>query len=400
MTKVITPIIFIIDIKIILRRTIIIMQFIRKYLKPILLIIVIVFVVSIFYGLGQYRSSGNRSQNVGNIIAEVNGEGISYQQWQNAFLSFISRYDNQTLSSINDETLAFLKNSITEQLINTTLLYQYAEDQKINVSANELNDEIEQIKNSFNSEAEFNEALKRSNLTLNQLKDSLTEQLMINKAITREYEKINITEEEITQYYEENKTYFFQPEKRKISHILVENREDAELFLKQLKDGLVQFDKLAQEKSIDPSAEKGGDLGYITRGQMVPEFEEAAFSLEIGEISDIVETEYGYHIIKCDDIQAEKQLSLEEAKDTIKTILTNQKQNEAIEALLTQLREGADIKIHYDFTSELATKEEVENQDQDQLTEIETAAIENQQGEGNVNENNTSQKELEEEIRE
>ncbi|KUK99127.1 MAG: protein secretion (post-translocation chaperonin) [Parcubacteria bacterium 32_520] len=374
------------------------MQFIRKNLKPILLIIVIAFVVSIFYGLGQYRSSGNRPQNVGNMIAEVNGEGISYQQWQNAFLSFISRYDNQTLSSISDETLAFIKNNITEQLINTTLLYQYAQDQKLNVSANELNDEIEQIKNSFNSEVEFNEALKRSNLTLNQLKNSLTEQLMINKAITREYEKINITEDEIARYYKENKAYFYQPEKRKISHILVENREDAELFLKQLKDGLVQFDKLAQDKSICPSAEKGGDLGYITRGQMVSEFEEAAFSLEIGEISAIVETEYGYHIIKCDDIQKEKQLSLEEAKDDIKTILTNQKQNEAIEALLTQLREGADIKIHYDFTSELAAKEEVENQNQEQITE--TPALENQQGEGNVNENNTSQKELEEEIRE
>lgn len=175
----------------------------------------------------------------------------------------------------------------------------------------------------------------------------------------------------------------------------MENREDAELFLKQLKDGIVQFDKLAQDKSIDPSAEKGGDLGYITQGQMIPEFEEAAFSLEIGEISDIVETEYGYHIIKCDDIQKEKQLSLEEAKDDIKTILTNQKQNEAIEALLTQLREDADIKIHYDFTSELAAKEEVENQNQEQITE--TPALENQQTGENINENNASQEETVEE---
>ncbi|MDD4896274.1 MAG: peptidylprolyl isomerase, partial [Atribacterota bacterium] len=205
------------------------MQFIRKNIKPILLAIVIVFVVSIFYGLGQYRSSGSRSQQVGNMIAEVNGIGISYQQWQNTFMNFISRYDNQTLSSISDEVLASLKNNITEQLVNSTLIYQYAEKQNISIPDSDVNNEIEQIKSSFNSDQEFNNALSKNNLTLNQLKDNLNRQLMINKVVQNEYDKIAISEEEITQYYEENKSYFFQSEKRKISHILVEDKEEAEL---------------------------------------------------------------------------------------------------------------------------------------------------------------------------
>ena len=341
------------------------MQFIRNNMKPVLLAIVIVFIASIFYGFGQHRrSTGNQIQHAGNIIAEVNGNAITYQQWYNAYMGLISRYDSQTLSSIGDELLANLKNNVTEQLINTTLLHQFAEKQNISVSSDDVNGEIEQIKANFDSEQEFNDALKRNNLTLNQLRESLKSQIKVDKAIQNEYDKIDTSDEELAQYYEENRSYFFQPEKRKISHILVEDQEEAELLRSQLNEGLLNFEQTAKDKSTCPSAEQGGDLGYIMRGQMVSEFEEVAFSLEVNELSNVVKTEYGYHILQCYDIQEEKQLSLEEAEDNIKNILTNQKQNEAIQSLLTQLREEADIKVIYDFTSELEPKEETKDIDQ------------------------------------
>lgn len=349
------------------------MQFIRKNIKPVLLVIVVAFIVSIFYGLGQYRRSSTTSpQQVGNLIAEVNGTGISYQQWQKAFTSFVSRYDSQTLSAISDELLASLKNNITEQLVNSTLLYQYAEKQNINVTTADLDREVEEIKSSFSSEQEFNDALRKNNLTLNQLKDNLKRQIRIDKAVQNEYDKINISDEEIVQYYEENKSAFFQPEKRQISHILVEDEEEAELLRNQLNEGLIEFTQTAKDKSICPSAEQGGDLGYIMRGQMVPEFEEVAFSLEKGQLSNVVKTEYGYHILQCGDIQEEKQLTLDEAQDSIKSILAYQKQNESIQSLLAQLKENADIKIHFDFTSELETKKESEDKTPTQETEIST----------------------------
>jgi len=364
------------------------MQFIRKNLKPILLVMVVAFIVSIFYGLGQYRSSGNSQQSTGSLIAEVNNTGISYQQWQNAFSSFISRYDNQTLSNMTDQTLASIKNSVTEQLINSILLYQYAQGKNIEIPENDINEEIEAVKNNFDSEAEFNEALKRNNLTLNQLKDDIKRQLMIGKAIEREYEEIEITEEEISTYYEENKEIFFEPEKRKIRHILVEDKEEAQKILNQLNDGMVDFENLAREKSICPSSEQGGDLGYIRRGQMVQEFETAAFSLEIGEMSDIVETEYGYHIIKCEDITEEHQPSLEEAREDIENVLKSQKQNAAIEALVTRLREDSDVIIHYDFTSEIETTEQPDTEELSEESELEDS--ENQQEEEAVEEEITS----------
>lgn len=340
------------------KESLVIMQFIRKNVKPILLIIVVAFVVSIFYGLGQYRSSGSRAQQTGNIIAEVNGSKISYQEWHSVFTNLISRYDNQVLSNIGDELLATIKNNITEQLIDSTLLYQYAEKEKIDIPSTKIDGEIGRIKDSFETENDFNEALKRNNLSVNQLKDSIKKQFMIDEVIQEAYDTVSITDEEIEEYYEEHKSYFLQPERIRISHILVEDKEEAQLILDQLKEGTVDFESIAREKSICPSAEKGGDLDYVYRGQMVTPFEEAAFNLKVGELSDIVETEFGYHIIKCFDIQEEKQLSLEEKKEDIKNMLSYPKQNEAIEKLIARLKEEADIKIYYDFTSEIERKAE------------------------------------------
>jgi parvulin-like peptidyl-prolyl isomerase len=362
------------------------MQFIRRNIKPILIIIIVAFIVSIFYGLGQYRSSGNRQQATGGLIAEVNNTGISYQQWQNAFSNFISRYDNQTLSNMSDQTLAYVKNSVTEQLVNSILLYQHAQEKNITISESDINEEIEKIKNSFETESDFNDAIKRSNLTLNQLKDDIRRQLMIGEVIEQENDKVEVTEEEISKYYEEHKDYFFEPEKRKIRHILVEDKEEAQKILNQIKDGMVDFEKAAREKSICPSSEQDGDLGYITRGQMVKEFETVAFSLEAGEISEVVKTEYGYHIIRCEDIQEEHQQTFEEAKGTIKENLRSQKENSAIEALLTQLREESDVIIHYDFTSELEPTEQSDTEKSSEEDVPEAIEEDNQQEEKEITE--------------
>jgi parvulin-like peptidyl-prolyl isomerase len=287
---------------------------------------------------------------------------------------------------MSDQTLAYVKNSVTEQLVNSILLYQHAQEKNITISESDINEEIEKIKNSFETESDFNDAIKRSNLTLNQLKDDIRRQLMIGEVIEQENDKVEVTEEEISKYYEEHKDYFFEPEKRKIRHILVEDKEEAQKILNQIKDGMVDFEKAAREKSICPSSEQDGDLGYITRGQMVKEFETVAFSLEAGEISEVVKTEYGYHIIRCEDIQEEHQQTFEEAKGTIKENLRSQKENSAIEALLTQLREESDVIIHYDFTSELEPTEQSDTEKSSEEDVPEAIEEDNQQEEKEITE--------------
>lgn len=324
------------------------MRIIRKKMKIILIIVIAFFGVSIFYGLGQYRSSQQRKL----YIAEVNGVGITFNQWQTAFSNAISRYDDITLSSMDQSLINSFKNNILEQIINYELLFQQAKKEKVKISKGDINLEIEKIKDNFSSPEEFNKVLKANKLTLTQLKDDIKRQLMIKYILEETQSKINITDDELLEYYNKNKESFFESEKVHARHILVETEEEAKNIIRQLNEGIIDFAELAKEKSICPSAENGGDLGFFAKGQMVKEFEEAAFSLKPGEISEIVKTEFGYHIIKCEEIKEEYSPSFEEVTDQINNILRYQRENEATLALISRLKEEANIIINYDFESE------------------------------------------------
>lgn len=320
----------------------------RKKMKPILIIIIVFFGISIFYGLGQYRSSQERKL----YIAEVNGVGITYNQWQNTFLNAISRYDDKTLSSMDQSLINSFKKNILEQIINYELLFQQAEKEKVKISQSNINLEIDKIKDNFSTPEEFNEVLKANKITLTQLKDDIKRQLMIKYILEEAVSKINITDDNLIEYYNKNQESFFEPEKVHARHILVETEEEAKNIIYQLKEGIIDFAELAKEKSICPSAEKGGDLGFFARGQMVKEFEDAAFSLKPGEISEIVKTEFGYHIIKCEEKKEEHSPSFEEVKDQINNTLSYQRENEETLALISKLKAEANIVINYDFESE------------------------------------------------
>ena len=334
-------------------------------MKIILIVVIAAFGVSIFYGLGQYRSSGGQKRTY--YIAEVNESGITSDQLQKTFLNAISRYDDKTLSSLDQSAIASFKKNILDQLIDYELFYQQAQKEKVKISNDEINLEIDKIKDNFSSPEEFNEALKANNITLAQLKEDIKRQLMINSILEETRNQISITDEELLEYYNENKESLFEPEQVHARHILVETKEDANILLLQLKEGLTDFAELAKEKSIGPSAPSGGDLGFFTRGQMVKEFEDAAFALEQGEISDVVQTEFGYHIIKCEEKKEEYSPTFEEAKERISNTLSSQRENEAISALISRLREEAAIVYNYDFDAEIeslkASAEESQSSD-------------------------------------
>jgi len=170
--------------------------------------------------------------------------------------------------------------------------------------------------------------------------------LLSNEFIQR-YTKVTVTEEEVRRYYQENKDKFKTPEQISARHILVKTEQEAKEILNQLKAG-EDFSKIAMEKSIAPSKNKGGNLGWFSRGKMVPEFEKVAFSLGPGQISDVVKTRFGYHIIKVDAKTPERQKSFEEVRTSIEDILRRQKQQALINKLQKELWQKAKVEVHWD----------------------------------------------------
>jgi len=153
------------------------------------------------------------------------------------------------------------------------------------------------------------------------LKSTILKQFAINKVLGN----IRISDEEIGSFFKENAAQFVNPKTIQASHILVETQEKAEEIIKELNDGL-SFEEAAKEYSSCPSKEKGGDLGYFSRGQMVPEFEEVAFDMEHHTISQPVKTQFGYHIIKVTGETEEKAMTLEEVKPQLEKQLLGEKQ--------------------------------------------------------------------------
>ena len=172
-----------------------------------------------------------------------------------------------------------------------------------------------------------------------------TQQVLIDAGIKVEiYDKVKLSEEEIAEYYEENKEEFIKDEEYHLRHILVETLKEAEAVLEKIISG-ADFAELAKERSHCPSREKGGDLGFIARGRTVKPFEDAAFTLKIGEISEVVKTQFGYHVIKLEEISPERQKTLEEAKVEIEFIILPEKEQQAFTRWLSSLKDEANVQI-------------------------------------------------------
>jgi len=158
------------------------------------------------------------------------------------------------------------------------------------------------------------------------------------------YDKVKLSEEEIAEYYKENKEDFIKEEEYHLRHILVETQEEAEAILEKISGG-ADFAELAKENSLCPSREKGGDLGFIARGMTVKPFEDVGFALKVGEISEVVKTQFGYHIIKLEEISPERQKTLEESRIEIEYILLPEKQQDAFTNWLLSLKDEYNVQI-------------------------------------------------------
>ncbi len=178
--------------------------------------------------------------------------------------------------------------------------------------------------------------------TLEQLKKSLLAQYSVSKLMST----IDVSEDEAQEYYNSNKDLFRSPESVTASHILIDTLEKAEEILKEINDGL-EFADAAQKYSSCPSKNSGGTLGKFGKGQMVPEFENAVFSMNVGDISSPVKTQFGYHLIQLNEKSESHDLTFDEAKKDILNKIKYEKQSKAYTEKQNELKEKYSVEYKY-----------------------------------------------------
>ena len=231
---------------------------------------------------------------------------------------------------------------------------QEAQDQDIEVKEERIERRLEELKAGFASDEEFHQALREEKLTEAKLKRRIEEDLMMSLLIDREVRgRTQVGENEIRLFFEENRERFKEPEEVGLSHIFIRVKEGevwkerkGEELLRRLREG-VDFSLLAREYSQGPTAEAGGGLGFLRRGELSPEFEVAISELEVGEISDLIKLGDGFHIIKLEGRKAARLMELSEVKDIIEALIFAEKAEERYREWVQELKKEAHIEIRY-----------------------------------------------------
>jgi parvulin-like peptidyl-prolyl isomerase len=292
-----------------------------------------------------------------NVAARVNGEVISVEQLDTQVAQLKKQYPQMFEGADGEGRLLDFKQRLLDNLINQELVKQAAEEKGISVSDGDVDKQIEQLKAGFKDDAQFEAAIKQAGMTVETLETQIREQLLTQKLIESLAADGAATEAEIKAYYDKNKTQFFEKEAKRASHILFkpEDKKTAEKVLKEVKDG-GEFASLAKQYSADTAtAAKGGDLGWPTT-PFVPEFQAALDKLKVGQTSALVQTPYGWHIIRVTDERDGSQKKLADVKDQITQILAQQRKADAYQKFLDGLREKAEIEIVLPELKQAASK--------------------------------------------
>src|SRR4030042_351634 len=287
-------------------------------------------------------------------VAVVNGTVISQEEFERNMIP-VQEYIGASGNSLSAADLARVKKMVLEEIIRNELLYQECLKNNVEIDDDEINKKYESEKSQFSSDAEFQQRLKELNNSEEMYKSQIKRVLAIQRLINQKF-KPTVPDQDIRKYYDDNPDQFKQKSQVRASHILISvdssatkaqkdaARKEIEALLSRIKGG-EDFAAIAKEKSQCPSSANGGDLGFFSKGDMVEPFEEAVFSIKPGEISNIVETQFGYHIIKLTDKKDEKTIGFEEAKEEISRSLKREKIAESYNKFYADLRDKANVDI-------------------------------------------------------
>jgi peptidyl-prolyl cis-trans isomerase C len=288
------------------------------------------------------------------VAAKVNGVPITTLELNRSFQAHVQ----VPYSTVQEDPRAKeVLRQILDNLIDRELLLQRAKSLKMAVPAQQVDTQMQQLLQRFPSKEAFDQALTAQNLTLDSVKKDVESQLLRQQLVKKEIlDKVNVSAGDVQTFYDKNKGKYVEEEQVRARHILIKvppevsPTDEAKLkgkaddALKRVKQG-EDFAGLATELSDDGSKENGGDLGFFPRGRMVPAFEEVAFTLQPGQTSDVVRSQFGYHIIKVEDRKTGRALAFDEAKSQVKDDLTQQQTYERYQQYMAGLRSKAKVEV-------------------------------------------------------
>ena len=292
-------------------------------------------------------------QQLPEVVARVNGEDVKKAEFEQMVRTIERRAGQPIPADRRDEIMR----GALDQLVVYTLLSQESRNRHIAIDEAEINQKMQQLRSQFPNQEAFDKALKERGMTVDSLRHDARVDLSVTKLMDAELaNQAAVSDQECKDFYQKNPDRFAQPEAVRASHILIrvdekadaatkkKARTEIDAVLKQARAG-ADFAKLAQQHSQDGSAAQGGDLNYFPRGQMVPAFEQAAFALKPGQISKVVETQFGYHIIKVTDYKAARTVPYDEASGQIRQFLTEQKKQQHADEFIAGLKKKSKIEV-------------------------------------------------------
>lgn len=267
----------------------------------------------------------------GGNVASVNGQNITRAD-----------FDHKLESSPSAK-------QVLNQMVQQSLIDQYARDKKIDISQADIDKKEAETKAKF-PPGQFEQILKNQGLTEQDVQTILRQQLILEKAVAPQ---VHVSDADVKAYFDKNHAVFDKPEQVRARHILVADLKTANEVLAKLKAG-GSWDALAKQYSTDPaSKDKGGELGFFGKGQMVPQFQDAAFNAKVGQIVGPIKSPFGYHIIQVEEKKPAVKASLASASAQIRQQLTQQQEQQQYPVFLQQLRAAANIAVYDDRYKDL-----------------------------------------------
>jgi peptidyl-prolyl cis-trans isomerase C len=287
------------------------------------------------------------------VLARVNGEAITRGEFELAVKTVEARAGQPVPAEQRNEVLR----GLLDEMVTLRLLKQEVTRQQVAVTDADLDAQMKRLRGEFPNDKAFQAALKSQQMSLDQLRTETRANMAVGKLLEKEIgPKVEVKPTDVSTFYEKNPDKFQQPEAVRASHVLIGVAEGADAaakkaarakaddVLKQARAG-ADFAELAKKYSNDVSAPRGGDLSFFPKGQMVPAFDAAAFALQPGQVSDVVETPFGFHVIKVTERRPATTVPFGEVAPRIEQFLRQQRQQEQTKAYVEALKGKNKVEV-------------------------------------------------------